>query len=123
VSEPSTSSSPSQRHAPPRSTHPSIADVVQDLAADGWRERFAPLEGGEVRCPSCGAELPASDLPTEGLRRVDGATDPSDVAVVVPVTCPTCTTRGVVVVRSGLDGGPEDTDVVAALDHGERQSG
>jgi hypothetical protein len=115
VSEP-TSRSPSDRTEP--TTDPNdtpLAAALGAFEADGWQGGFAPLEGGDVRCLTCQAELPAADLPTEGLQRLEGAAGPADMAIVVPVTCPRCATRGVLVAQFGPDGGPEDTDVVAAM--------
>jgi hypothetical protein len=89
--------------------------VLGELEQEGWTSQFAPLEGGDVRCLTCRAEVPAADLPTGGMRRLEGASDPADMVIVVPVTCPRCDTRGVLVAHFGPDGGPEDIDVVSAL--------
>ena len=89
--------------------------MLAELEADGWAGQMVPLEGGDVRCLTCRQEFPASQIPAESVRRLEGVSDPADMMIVVPATCPHCDAKGVLVAHYGPDGGPEDSDVVAAL--------
>jgi hypothetical protein len=85
------------------------------------------LAGALVRCEPCGTELPAADLPTEGLQRLEGASDPADMAAVVTFRCPNCEAGDVLVLAYGPNASGEEADVLAALsdrpaaDDGERR--
>jgi hypothetical protein len=97
-----------------------LAAALADFEADGWVGRVDALAGGEVRCRSCGTEVDATVLPADGLQRLVSPSDPADAVLVVPVTCPSCAARGVLVARIGPDEGPEDADVLDALGRGVR---
>jgi hypothetical protein len=99
-----------------------LAAALADLEADGWVGRLDALAGGDVRCRSCGTEVAATELRADGLQRLESPSDPADAALVVPVSCPGCATRGVLVARIGPDEGPEDADVLAALGRGAHSS-
>jgi DNA-directed RNA polymerase subunit RPC12/RpoP len=77
-------------------------DAPMSLGADG-----RGLDG-IVRCGTCGAEIPPSEMVLHSLRRVEGASDPADMAAVAAVACPTCGARGVVVARFGPEATPDD---------------
>ncbi|MCU1393189.1 MAG: hypothetical protein JWM34_1617 [Ilumatobacteraceae bacterium] len=52
------------------------------------------------------------------LRRLEGASDPSDAMAVVALTCPACNSRGTAVLAYGPAASKEDSDVLVALrDH------
>jgi hypothetical protein len=68
-----------------------------------------------VRCATCGVESPASSLTVDGLHRLEGASDPDDMAAVVAVTCPACNARAALVLQYGPAASVDDTDVLEAL--------
>ena len=74
-----------------------------------------PLEGGDIRCLSCRSEFPAAGADADEMRRLEGASDPADMLIVVPLTCPACATRGVLVAHFGPEASAAEADVVAAL--------
>ena len=91
-------------------------EVLRDLEAAGFSGDMVAREGGLVLCRACGEESAAGDLEEIDLRRLEGASDPADMAAVVGARCPRCQVGGVLVLRYGPDAGPEDSDVLAALD-------
>jgi hypothetical protein len=93
----------------------SLMAVLADLDRAGWAGQFMALEGGDVRCLSCRGEFPATTIEADEARRLEGASDPADMLIVVPLACPHCATNGVLVAHFGADASPEDADVVAAL--------
>ena len=51
-----------------------------------------------------------------GPTRLEGASDPADMSLVVPLDCPDCGARGVLVLRYGPEASMEEADVLAVLD-------
>jgi hypothetical protein len=68
-----------------------------------------------VRCFSCDTEFAPADAAVETLRRLEGASDPDDMLAVLPVTCPSCSVRGTLVLAYGPEASLEDSEVLAAL--------
>lgn len=98
---------------------PSLVEVLAELDAAGWTGQTMPLDGGRIRCLTCREEFGADEVSADHVRRLEGASDPGDMVIVVPVTCPSCSTKAVLVAHFGPDASPEDTDVVAALDRSD----
>jgi hypothetical protein len=77
-----------------------------------------------VRCETCGETIPAEEIASDSLHRVEGASDPDDMAVVVAFTCPRCGTRDALVLTYGSEASGADADVLAALpEHHAGESG
>lgn len=68
-----------------------------------------------MRCEACGESTAAGELVVETLQRVEGASDPADMAAVIAFTCPYCSARDVLVVKYGPAASAADADVLAAL--------
>lgn len=90
-------------------------EILQDLQADGFEGDLFAVEGGSVRCGTCEVVSPAETVEVAELRRMEGASDPADMAAVVAAPCPSCGAKGVLVVMYGPEAGPADQDVLAAL--------
>lgn len=97
-------------------TDTSLTAVLADLEAAGWAGQMMAVEDGGVRCLTCREEFPAAGVEADEVRRLEGASDPADMLIVVPIQCPYCSTKGVLVANYGADASPEEADVVAALD-------
>ena len=93
----------------------SMSAILEQFREDGFTEDFFAEEGGNVRCGSCDDVVPAGELEVEELRRMEGASDPADMAVVLAATCPKCGAKGTMVVMFGPEAGAADADVLAAL--------
>lgn len=96
-------------------TDTSLSTVLGELERAGWGGQFIPLEGGSIRCLTCREEFPAEAAEADEVRLLEGASDPADMLIVVPLSCPNCATRGVLVAHYGAEASGEETDVVAAL--------
>jgi len=94
---------------------PSLSTVLAELDSEGWKGQTMPLEGGSIRCLTCREEFPAGEIDADEVRRLEGVSDPGDMVIVVPLTCPHCATRAVLVAHYGAEASPEESDVVAAL--------
>jgi len=89
-----------------------VVDRIDDANEGG---QFMSLEGGSIRCLTCRALFPASDVPAVGVRRLEGESDPADMSITLPVTCSQCATSGSLVVQYGPEAGMADADVLAAM--------
>jgi hypothetical protein len=88
-----------------------LIDLLDRFAAAGFTGQFDAREGG-VRCLTCRV---TTAVRVDALRRLEGASDPSDMLVVVALRCPHCGTRGTLVLSYGPDATPEDEAVLLAL--------
>ena len=85
-----------------------LVDVLAQLHEAGWTEDLRAESDGKVRCPSCEGSIPASELEVVAHRRLEGASDPADMLMVLAVTCPSCRARGTLVARYGPEAGVHD---------------
>ncbi len=98
------------------SDNTTLVAVLDGLGRDGFTGDLFVTDEGRVRCGSCRVETAPEDLSLDRLRRVEGASDPADMAAVLAITCPHCGARGTAVVRFGPEAGPADATVLKALD-------
>jgi hypothetical protein len=89
--------------------------VTNGLSQLGWSEQASALDGALVRCESCFDTTPAADLGVDSLHRIEGASDPGDMAVVVAFTCPHCSSRDALVLRYGPEATATEAEVLVAL--------
>ncbi len=85
----------------PSAADSSLREVSDHLAAQGYDGQFRAVEGGEVQCLTCRVLTPAGAIVADGARRLEGESDPADMALVVPVRCPACGTAGVLTLAYG----------------------
>ena len=93
-----------------------MGESLQRFEAEGYAGQFAAREGGLVMCFSCRTESPAADVELQGLIRTEGASDPDDMTAVAAVICPSCQTRGTVVLHYGPEASVEEAEVLRGLD-------
>jgi hypothetical protein len=90
--------------------------VLEQLDDEGFSAQFVPREGGVVRCATGGHLFSASSSEPVSSRRLEGASDPADMVMVVALRCPVCDTAGTLTLHYGPDASPEEADVLAALE-------
>lgn len=93
----------------------SQSEVERHLEREGFGGQFGAREGGRILCFACHREFGADDVDADDARRVEGESDPADMAIVVPVRCPHCGTAGALAVQFGPMASAEEADVVAAM--------
>jgi hypothetical protein len=93
----------------------SLIAVEQRLRLDGWAGQFRALDGGRLECLTCHEQFPASGRAADRVIRLEGASDPADMIIVVPLACPHCGTRGTYVSSFGPEVTPEEAEVLQAL--------
>lgn len=97
------------------SDNTTLSSVVDSFAKEGFDGDFWTEPEGRVRCDACDAVHPAGALYVYAQRRLEGASDPADMAVVVAAACPACSAKATLVLTYGPMADAVDTDVLAAL--------
>lgn len=111
--EPDPSATPEPGVPSDNTTLTEVLDAFRDRGFGG--DMFVTPEG-MVRCGRCHEDMPPSGLSLDRLQRIEGASDPADMAAVLALTCTHCGTQGTVVVRFGPEAGPEDDAVLQAVE-------
>ena len=93
-----------------------LTSVLARLAQLGFTGQFATRDGGQVLCLSCRTSAPASSHHADEVTRLEGVSDPDDMALVAPLTCASCGARGTLVLNYGPEASAEEADVLLALD-------
>ncbi len=100
------------------SDNTTLVEVLEDLRVLGFTHDVQVDERGRLCCRQCGTCVDAADMELLELRRLEGASDPSDMAAVLGVRCSGCGALGAAVVRYGPEAGPGDEVVLRHLpDH------
>ena len=100
----------------------SLSEVTAQLDDDGRTGQFQSVEGGTVRCLTCRREFPAAAESADHVTRLEGTSDPGDMSIVLPLTCPLCGAAGALIARYGPEAGSADVDVLLAIDRTPRES-
>lgn len=106
--------SPSAPGVPSDST--TLVAVLAAMAAEGFAQDMFVTEEAQVRCGACHRDTAPADLALDRMRRLEGASDPADMAAVLGITCGHCGARGTAVVRFGPEAGPQDDELMLAID-------
>ena len=93
----------------------SVGGELDDLDGEGMHAEFSVLPGAQLRCSSCAQRIDARDAQMIAVRRLEGSSDPAEMAAVVGLRCPRCDTLGKLVVSFGPMASAEDQDVLLAL--------
>ena len=92
--------------------------MVNELEKSGYTGQFSVSQESKLRCLSCDTEVDPASIEPESILRVEGASDPDDMAAVAAVTCPNCSAKGTVVLKYGPEASPEDAHVLSAFGPG-----
>lgn len=93
----------------------SLIDVLTEYENRGFRCQFRARPGGVVECDACNTECDAADLKVAAYARLEGASDPADMMLVVAASCPGCGEQGTLVLVYGPMAPEEDSEVEARL--------
>jgi hypothetical protein len=93
-----------------------LSTVVDRLTKEGYVGQFQALAGGRMRCLTCHNEFDAAAVRADDVTRLEGASDPDDMAIVVPIVCPICGTPGTFVALYGPGISEEDAEVLQAFE-------
>jgi hypothetical protein len=114
-------------HTPPEAPAPgsafgtsNVKDVTEALEGDGFSGQFTPEPEGVLRCLACGYRANADRFTLHQLCRVEGASDPADMAAVAALECPRCHSKGTIVLKYGADNDADSADVLVLLERSAR---
>lgn len=97
------------------SDNTTVKAVLDTFAEQGFVAELWAKPGGMILCGSCHTASPAGAFAIGLQRRLEGASDPDDMQLVVGATCPSCGRRGVLSLHYGPTAGADDADVLVAL--------
>ncbi len=104
----------------PNCSDSSIVRELNDLAKEGVTDSFGVVPKARLRCEHCKLVHPASMMTLLEVRRLEGKSDPSEMAAVLSLRCGHCQGEGSCVVGFGPMASAEDQDVMLALGADER---
>jgi hypothetical protein len=94
-----------------------LVDVLRELSDSGYTsDFFVDEDEGSLCCGTCRACQQAGNVRLDGLRRLEGASDPADMAAVLAITCSDCGQQGTAVVRYGPEATPGEATLLRELD-------
>jgi hypothetical protein len=93
-----------------------LRDAIQFYEARGYAGQFGAREEGQVICFSCQKRHDASSIHLDSLRRVEGASDPADMALVAALRCPSCGSWGTGTFMFGPAASPEDNEAIRKME-------
>ena len=100
------------------STYPadtSLAEVIAGFEQRGFTGHFDVDEStGSTTCVACGAASSPSEIEVADSRRVEGASDPSEMTSVLAVRCPSCGQTGTISCRYGPEASAGEADLLRA---------
>lgn len=94
----------------------SVVDVLEAFERAGWTSNHVARPGGIIVCGQCGTEVSADAVSVDVMHRVEGASDPDDMQIVVGVACPSSGTRGSLVLSYGPKAADVDAELTVALE-------
>ena len=92
-----------------------MVQVLAELAQQGYTTEFCVDADGSLCCRVCGICAGSGAAQVQSFRRLEGASDPGDMAAVLAVRCGACNSRGTAVVRYGPEAGPGDAALLQGL--------
>ena len=96
----------------------SITEALSALEPKGYTGQFVPRVADEsitMRCTTCNELYDPSLLQTGDVLRVEGPSEPDEMAVVIGATCPKCGAKGTLTLSYGPTASVEDSAVLDAL--------
>ena len=85
---------------PEPSDNTTLTAILDSYASRGYGGQFSVVDDG-VRCAACGNVSEPEAVALDALHRLEGASDPADMAAVLALVCPICDVKGTLVVMFG----------------------
>jgi hypothetical protein len=104
------------------SDNTTLVAVLDAARRGGYDEDFYVAEDGALCCRVCGVCCEPERAEVDDLRRLEGASDPSDMVCVLSVRCGACNARGTAIVRFGPEAGEGDGELLRRLPIDESRS-
>lgn len=98
-----------------------LVEALEELRDLGFDSDMYLTADGLVHCGSCGHGMAPADMDLMAIRRLEGVSDPGEMAAVLGLVCRACGTRGSLLVRFGPEASAaEDAVLRAVVDHRHR---
>ncbi len=96
-----------------------ILDVLNAAAEQGYRTQFIARDDELIECVACSAATAPETFEIERARRLEGASDPADMLIIVWSACPACGALGTLMLGYGPNAAGPDAALLGKLDlHG-----
>jgi hypothetical protein len=100
------------------SDNTTLMAVIEGLEAMGFADQMSVTEDAFVQCHCCSQRNDPHDVIVHELRRLEGASDPADMMMVIGAVCPICSCRGTLVMGYGPNTSGAEDQVILALRDG-----
>jgi hypothetical protein len=88
---------------------------LDDLRAQGYDGDFVIRDGPVVCCRSCDHCVEPEQLQIDVFRRLEGASEPDEMSVILGLTCPSCGSKGSLLISYGTNASELDADLLTRL--------
>jgi hypothetical protein len=105
------------------SDNTTATSVLEDLRQQGYDGDFVVREGPVVCCRTCDHCVEPEDLQIDAFRRLEGASEPDEMSVVVAVRCRECGEKGSLLIAYGPNASELDADLLVRLDGDPKDRG
>ncbi len=92
-------------------TEPSLVDVLDAYSEAGFSGDAFATDGGMILCGSCQSKLSPNHIDVHSIRRLEGASDPSDNMGVVAIICPVCGSQATMVLKYGPEATSDEVTI------------
>jgi hypothetical protein len=96
------------------SDNTTLVNVLSAMEEQGFTSQLIPAGDASIQCVECNETSPAAEFEFEATRRLEGASDPDDMMVVVGARCPRCATAGTLVLGYGPNASEDDVAISRA---------
>lgn len=93
-----------------------LLEVLEEVAQAGFGSQLVVIDDGDIRCAKCGTTEAIENFDVAGFRRLEGASDPADMLIVIWGTCSGCDGGGVATIGYGPNAGDADIAALERLD-------
>lgn len=100
-----------------QNAEPSILEILEYYRAAGFGADAYAVDGGQMRCGSCQSLITPDHLDIRSLRRLEGASDPSDMVGVIAIVCPVCDAHATAVLKFGPEASPDEIEIWQRANH------
>lgn len=97
------------------SDYTTLTSVLRAYDQAGFGPSLFATEDGTVRCSRCGETSPPDRVRVESMRRLEGASEPDEMQIVVAAICPSCGKPGTMVLGYGPNASAGEAEILSNL--------
>lgn len=94
-----------------QNSEPSLLEILAYYAEGGFNADAHAMDGGQILCGSCQSLITPEHLDVHSMRRLEGASDPSDMVGVIAIICPVCNAHATAVLKFGPEASPDEIEI------------